>query len=117
MDTLNFRASEFACPCGCGLQAQDALILAIQRVRDAWGLPMVINCAARCAKHNAAIGGAPNSAHLYGLAADIADPTGRLKSWVATKLVDFGLWMELPARTPTWAHLQVRPADERIFLP
>ena len=67
----NFSRSEFACPC-CGKDdiSQD-LIDNLQLARDAIGLPFKINSGVRCVKHNAEVGGEPNSAHLRGMAADI----------------------------------------------
>lgn len=117
MNTLNFSEDEFKCKCGCGLSAQDALILAMQSVRDAWGKPMTVNCGARCQMHNYMVGGAKNSAHLYGLAADIADEDGSLKAWIEPQLERFGLWLENPISTVGWAHLQIRPASTRVFNP
>jgi len=42
----------------------------LQGVRDALGVPVTINSAHRCAAHNRAVGGASNSFHLQGRAAD-----------------------------------------------
>lgn len=117
MDTADFKANEFLCKCGCGLGVRDALILALQAARTAWGHPMAVDCGARCRLHNAAVGGAADSAHVVGLAADIADPAGLLKAWIAPRLAKFGLWMEAPHASPGWAHLQVRPASHRVFEP
>jgi len=43
----------------------------LEQVRDAIGKPIIINSAYRSPAVNAAIGGAHNSAHMRGLAADI----------------------------------------------
>lgn len=69
----NFKASEFACRhCGTlppgGMNAQ--LIQFLQRIRDHYGVPVTINSGYRCPTHNAAVGGARNSQHLLGTAAD-----------------------------------------------
>lgn len=117
LDTADFTASDFECCCSCGLQSQDALILAVQNIRTAWGQPMTIDCGARCPTHNAEVGGAKDSAHLYGLAADIRDVDGSLKAWIEPQLETLGLWMEHPHYTPTWLHVQVRPAQHRVFIP
>lgn len=39
-------------------------------VREAWGRPINISCGYRCPAQNAAVGGEPMSAHLFGLALD-----------------------------------------------
>jgi len=38
---------------------------ALDALREAYGKPMKVNSACRSFKHNAAIGGHPNSAHVY----------------------------------------------------
>jgi uncharacterized protein YcbK (DUF882 family) len=68
----DFNREEFACGCGCGYDTVDAELLAVlQRTRDHFGMPIKINSGCRCAKHNRSVGGAPNSQHLLGRAADI----------------------------------------------
>lgn len=89
---------------------------------------MFVTSGYRTAKHNAEVDGAKNSAHLYCMAADFEDFSGDLKRFIKadvekspTKesevLKSCGLWMEEPSATPTWIHLQIRPAKKRIFKP
>lgn len=47
------------------------LLHLLNRIRKAWGKPIIINSAYRSAEHNAAVGGVKNSFHVQGLAADI----------------------------------------------
>lgn len=71
MDTKNFKASEFACPC-CGRnEIKGELMEALQQLRNYLGYPIIINSGYRCKRHNAKVGGVSNSQHLYGIAADI----------------------------------------------
>lgn len=65
---------------------------------------------------------AMGSSHLYGAAVDIADPTGALAKWLLShksKLIECGLWMEDPAYTKGWVHLQsyAPKSMNRIFIP
>ena len=65
---------------------------------------------------------AMGSSHLYGCAVDISDADGKLKAWCVAnkaKLVECGLWMEDPASTKTWCHLQsyAPRSMNRIFKP
>ena len=68
----NFDRSEFACKCGCGQDTVDADLLdMLETLRRRFGQPITITSGNRCAEYNAKIGGAKNSQHLYGRAADI----------------------------------------------
>ena len=44
---------------------------ALQALRDVIGKPVVVTSGYRCPAHNKTIGGAPNSLHLSGMAADV----------------------------------------------
>lgn len=69
----NFRRSEFACRCGCGFDEIDPLLVrALQDLRDMINQPIHVNSGCRCPAHNEAVGGAKNSYHMKGMAADIA---------------------------------------------
>ncbi len=117
----NFKPEEFRCNhCGRGADiVKPELLAALQRLRDLYGKPMAVVSGYRCPEHNRAIGGAVRSAHLVGEAADIQDHRGELKSFCTDAvLAQVGLWMEHPAATPTWCHLQIRPVPgKRIFRP
>lgn len=70
----HFDTSEFACH-HCGrVSVSPSLVEHLERLRRILGRPIVIVSGWRCAEHNAAVGGAPRSQHLYGRAADI--PSG-----------------------------------------
>ena len=66
---------------------------------------------------------APKSKHMTGHAVDLADPEGDLDEWCADndgeRLVAHGLWMEHPAATKGWCHLQSLPpkSGKRVFYP
>lgn len=68
-------------------------------------------------------GASKNSLHMTGEAIDINDPTGSLDAWCvkvcSSVLKDLGLWLEAPAATPGWCHLQCKPprSGARIFNP
>ena len=72
--TKNFLLSEFICPCGChhdGVPMDVGFMMKLQKVRDIYGKPMIVNSGYRCPAHNAAVKGSPTSQHMLGLAADI----------------------------------------------
>jgi len=69
-----FKRYEFACSCGkCDCDTVDAeLLIVLVHLRVKMG-PIIIDSGHRCPAHNAsdAVGGAPDSQHLLGKAADI----------------------------------------------
>jgi len=70
-ETKNFTSKELACKC-CGVDGTTQEFAdKLQKFRDAVGIPLTITSAYRCEKHNAAVGGAKNSQHIRGTAADI----------------------------------------------
>ncbi|MBF0568278.1 MAG: peptidase M15 [Nitrospirae bacterium] len=69
----HFKQEDFTCPCGCGLNnISQELVDRLDKLRDDVQMPLVITSGTRCTKHNEAVGGEADSAHLKGLAADIA---------------------------------------------
>jgi len=70
--TPNFERSEFACQCGCGFDTADyELVQHLEKLRAHFDRPIKITSGCRCLDHNKAVGGAPNSQHTKGRAADI----------------------------------------------
>jgi uncharacterized protein YcbK (DUF882 family) len=68
----NFRLSELACKDGTDtVLVHPALILALQAIRDVAGAGIRINSGYRTPEYNKSIGGATNSMHTLGIAADI----------------------------------------------
>jgi zinc D-Ala-D-Ala carboxypeptidase len=107
----------------CPAEYQDnlkKLLEALNMFRAVYGKPMVVSSGYRIPEHNQLIGGAKNSAHCFCEAADFSDNSQSLRSYCLANLAileSCGLWMEDPAHTPTWVHLQIRPASKRIFTP
>lgn len=79
-DIKYFKRSEFKCTCGgkyCNgfpVEPDEKLVRILDKVRGKYGKAFSPNSSIRCSKRNAEIGGASNSQHLYGLAADISVP-------------------------------------------
>ena len=70
--SLHFSKKEFACKDGCGFDTvQPGLIKVLERIRERLRRPVKIVSGCRCAKRNADVDGAKNSAHLRGYAADV----------------------------------------------
>jgi len=69
----NFHIKEYQSKCGSHhVLLHPALILGVQSIRDAVKFPIKINSGYRTIGHNARIGGAPNSYHTKGMAADLS---------------------------------------------
>lgn len=65
-----FKRKEFICPC-CGKEWMDLFTLAkFDHARELAGIPFVVTSGCRCEVTNRAVGGAEDSAHLYGRAGD-----------------------------------------------
>ena len=73
---------EIACRCGCGFgthfgDIDETVIADFEEIRArCGGESITINSGCRCRKHNEAIGGSPNSAHVEGKALDLSPPYG-----------------------------------------
>lgn len=69
----NFKVKEFACNDGSDpIFIAPELVEVLQKIRDHFGKPVVINSGFRTAAYNKKVGGATYSQHQYGTAADIA---------------------------------------------
>ncbi|MYL22545.1 DUF882 domain-containing protein [Halomonas alkaliantarctica] len=68
----HFHRHEFACRCGCGFDTVDSQTLELlETVRTHFNAPVLITSGCRCEAYNAREGGATESQHLLGRAADI----------------------------------------------
>jgi hypothetical protein len=71
----NFAAEELACGCDRGsckaVVVHWCLIRLLSRIRKQIGQPLYVTSGYRCPRHNRDVGGAPESLHLAGMAADV----------------------------------------------
>ena len=105
----NFARSEFRCRCGCGADHVDAeLISALDVLREHLDSPIILTSGTRCPWHNANVGGAKSSFHLFGKAADIVAPTYTPRQVYET--IDRLFADQYGAALyPRWVHFDVRP--------
>lgn len=67
-----FSREEFECKCGCGMATVDAeLLFILDDIRINLVSPVHITSGHRCRTHNKSVGGAKDSYHVQGRAADI----------------------------------------------
>lgn len=103
----------------------DKLLVAVNKVREAYGKPMVVTSGWRPESYNKSVKGATKSAHIMGMAVDFRDSDGALDAFCVEldkqgKLKEWGLWLEHPDATAGWCHLDIKPRGNRktnIFKP
>lgn len=112
LDSPFFKRSEFECSCGCGFGTVDAeLLTLLGLVRSYFREPVVITSGCRCAEHNAKVGGAPNSLHTQGRAADFYVRNVSLASvhlYCQRLLVEEGGLGYYPRQNGGWIHIDSR---------
>lgn len=70
--STNFKVKEFACNDGSDKILIDTeLVELLQKLRNHFGKPIIINSAYRTSSYNKKVGGSTNSQHLLGKASDI----------------------------------------------
>lgn len=101
----------------------DKLLIAINKIRTAYGKPMTVTSGWRPQQINASTpGAATKSKHTMGLAVDIQDKDDKLMHWVLANLElmkQLDIFIEDFRWTPGWVHFQLgQPASgNRIFVP
>ncbi len=110
MLSKNFNRSEFACKhCGQVIVSPE-LVRKLQELRDRLGRPVTITSGYRCQVHNRAVGGASQSQHMLGTAADIV-VSGMTPAQVAQ--VAEGIGFGGIGRYKTFTHVDVRAGKAR----
>lgn len=94
-------------------------------LREAWGAPIIVTSGYRCPALNKAVGGATNSQHIYGQAADIRTVSDKREDnmKLLRKLIDLNLpfdkliaeYVDSSGR-PDWIHVSFSPLNRRIKL-
>ena len=117
-----FKKSEFTChgkncsadgKSGCGVSIVDVeLGDVLDDLRGHYNTPITITSGYRCEKHNTAVGGAKNSQHMQGIAADIK-VSGKEPSEVYKLLNEkypnkYGIGLY-----KGWVHLDIRTTKAR----
>ncbi len=116
----HFRVREFRCRDGSDpIFVDTQLVELLERIREHFGKAVTITSAYRTAAHNAAVGGAKFSQHLYGRAADIRVQGVRVEdaaAYAENLLPDtggVGHYPVRPGRATGWVHVDVRNAKAR----
>ena len=89
------------------------LMAFLDRMRDAWGGPIIVNSGFRCEELNRAVGGKQTSGHLSGYAADIRMPAGGVKidvfydwlmRWLASEKITYDECFLERGKKSIWVH-------------
>lgn len=109
----NFSRSEFACKgtncCGHSAPVHSELISALQDLRDQLNLPLSITSGFRCNRLNESVGGAAQSFHTLGMAADVSCPDGMTAEDLAQAAETIPAFQQGGIGIyPSWVHLDVR---------
>jgi uncharacterized protein YcbK (DUF882 family) len=103
----HFKASEFQCKDKTeGLLVAENLLDILERIRNHFNAPVIINSGYRTPSWNSKVSGAPNSYHCKGMAADIV-VKGRSSKEVA-KYADSIMEQGGIIRYTNFVHLDVR---------
>ena len=118
--TKNFKVKEFACKDGSNvIFVDDRLPALLQKIREHFGREVVITSGYRTVSWNKVQGGAKNSQHLYGMAADIqvdgVEPVV-VAAYAETLLPGtggIGTYPKKAGRAKGWVHVDVRKTRAR----
>lgn len=111
--STNFTVKEFACKDGSdSVVIEFELVEILQKIRDHFGKAVTINSAYRNATYNKKVGGASNSQHVFGRAADIV-----VKGVSPEKVAQYAEYL-MPSKGgiglySTFTHVDVRASRAR----
>lgn len=94
-------------------EAQANLVALVENIldkaRDAWGKPIIVNSGYRCPRLNKVVGGVSNSQHVTGEAADITTGTKYGNKWLFNYIRDNCNYDQLiNERDYTWVHVSYK---------
>lgn len=112
--TKYFSVKELACS-HCNVNGmQQPMLEKLDLFRVRWGKPLVLTSAYRCEFHNKAIGGAPNSQHVKGLAVDVtwSSYTGKEKAALLKLAMEIFTGIGLHKQ---FLHVDDRPGEQLVW--
>ena len=114
--THDFSAIEFRCRDGSEHPIDCGLLAMLQAVRSHFGRPVTITSGYRSPAYNARVGGAPNSYHTKGLAADFrvrSEDIRDVHAWCNAAFPNAGLGIYVRSGGWGWIHIDNRGSRAR----
>lgn len=110
--SMHFNRQEFACHCGCGFAAVDKQLNdVLEDIRCYFNAPVMINSACRCVAYNQKVGGAQQSQHTRGMAADIK--VSNISANIVADYIEHKHDKCSIGRYDTFTHIDVREVPAR----
>lgn len=88
----------------------------LEKVRSLLGAPLRIDSGYRCEALNAAIGGAKNSAHMQGFAADFLCPQFGSPTEIVKAIIASDIDFDQVIQEGTWVHISFAPTMRHSIL-
>lgn len=108
------KPSETSCRCHCGFDITDKTRAKFDKIRMLYGSPLTVSGPARCAKHNAQEGGAPDSRHVSGDALDILIAGKSMYDIVRLASIAVSVGAKGIGVSSMFMHIDFRPSDRLI---
>lgn len=96
----------------------EEIIPILDNLREDWGSPIIVSSGYRCPKLNKAVGGASNSSHLSGYAADLVPKNGYTDmffqfviNWFKTLNIPFDQIIDEYSGKSHWVHIGYKHND------
>lgn len=110
--TKHFKAEELQCKGTGQVKPNTELLAVLELIRQVFDKPVIITSGYRSPEHNKKVGGAPNSKHIQGIAADIVvkgvEPSSVYDLLDKTFPNYYGLGLYERDYTTGWVHVDVR---------
>ena len=100
-----FKLDDFKCKCCGENKIGDKFVSWLDAAREEAGVPFVVLSGYRCKNHNKSVDGRSDSAHLYGVAADIKANSSHTRYRIVRSLLSVGF--QRIGIYPTFIHVDM----------
>ena len=92
------------------------IVNCLDPIREIYGKPIIVTSGYRCEQLNRAVGGATNSQHKKGEAADLVPGSGGSLKDLYKAIIKFGKYDQLIFENKSWAHVSYTSTPRRQIL-